>query len=574
MKSMSEYRVLILDAEFIASLTILRSLSKAGIHCDLSSALNKPLCSSSRYAKKTFRYPDPLTDKNHFVEEIARLIEKEHYDLVIPVTERSLIPLSESDEMNAYRKYLAICEHKNLIKVLDKATTLEIAKQNHVSIPFSHTINTLSELTTLLAEIDYPVVIKPGQSIPDAEERRQLSVCYAFNEDELLSQCEELIPYCQLLIQQYATGIGTGVEVLANQGEIVYAFQHERIHEIPLTGGGSCLRKSIAVNPVLLKASQKLIKALNWHGVAMVEFKWQPDTDEFWLMEINGRFWGSLPLASAAGADFPKMLFDLLVLNKTPDSSTYRENVYCRKLADDLYWLEQVIRRNDDNPLFSYPEKSQILKDFALMLHPTRHYMDIQSLTDPVPGLIDLYAIISSYFKRFSGLLIEKLKLKFHNSSLQKNKVRQRIDQSQTILFLCYGNINRSALAQVVAEQNLKSSQKLYLSAGFHKQDQRPADTNMVKLAAEEDLNLSDWKSKRLTPELVQQADTILAMETAHLDRLYEEFPNSRNKSYLLGSLTADQFKSPEIVDPYNQDSSIFKQVFERIKLAVLAMES
>ena len=42
-----------------------------------------------------------------------------------------------------------------------------------------------------------------------------------------------------------------------------------------------------------------------WHGVAMVEFKRDERDDTPRLMEINGRFWGSLQLAIDAGVDFP-----------------------------------------------------------------------------------------------------------------------------------------------------------------------------------------------------------------------------------------------------------------------------
>ena len=54
-------------------------------------------------------------------------------------------------------------------------------------------------------------------------------------------------------------------------------------------------------------AALALLKKLNWHGVAMVEFRQRPNGDPVFL-EVNGRFWNSLPLACYAGADFPAML--------------------------------------------------------------------------------------------------------------------------------------------------------------------------------------------------------------------------------------------------------------------------
>ena len=564
------YKLLILDAEFPATLTILRSLSRQGIHCDIASAIEQPLCLSSRYGRRCIQYPDPLTDAHAFTHFIHQLLHTEHYDLIIPVTERSLIPLSESPLFDDCREHLAIADHNSLAQVLDKAKTLNVARSCHISVPFSHAISSFYDLDKVLGEITYPVVLKPGQSIPNAEQRQQLSVSYADNETELIQLSKQLLPLCQLLIQEYVQGIGTGIELLAEHGKIVYAFQHQRLHELPLTGGGSCLRKSIPVAPELLLASEKLIAALNWHGVAMVEFKWQPETGKYWLMEINGRFWGSLPLAVSAGADFPKMLFDLWVLNKKPVNNEYKKDIYCRKLSADLYWLEQVLRRTDTSGLVQYPDKQEILKDWLMMFHPTRHFFDIQCWYDPMPGIIDVLNIVKTYSSRIYDILSHKIAVSYHGSRLVRHRLRTKLKSARSVLFLCYGNINRSALAQAIAEQSFPHCKVTFYSAGFHSPDQRPADPNMVKVAAADNIDLSNWKSRTLTADLIEKSDVILAMEIKHLERLKQDFPESTHKSFLLGSLSKDTSnESVEISDPYNQPLPFYQHIFNRVKEAV-----
>src|SRR4030095_221723 len=117
-----------------------------------------------------------------------------------------------------------------------------------------------------------------------------------------------------LKVRRGVRGGGVGVEMLVDRGEVVLSFAHERIHELPLTGGGSTYRRAIAMPDALLEDSQKLMRALGWHGVAMVEYR--AHNGDHWLMEINGRFWGSLPLAAYAGVDFPKALAELLLQGK------------------------------------------------------------------------------------------------------------------------------------------------------------------------------------------------------------------------------------------------------------------
>src|SRR5206468_12795896 len=80
---------------------------------------------------------------------------------------------------------------------------------------------------------------------------------------------------------------------------------------IQTTGSGSSLRESTPPPPDMAEAARTLLEALQWHGVAMVEFKRDARDGLPRLMEINGRFWNSLPLAIASGVDFPFLLYTL-----------------------------------------------------------------------------------------------------------------------------------------------------------------------------------------------------------------------------------------------------------------------
>lgn len=63
-------------------------------------------------------------------------------------------------------------------------------------------------------------------------------------------------------------------------------------------------RKSV-YEPDLEAAGLKILDTLDWHGPADVEFKRDERTGEFKLMEVNPRFWSSVPFAVQAGAGFP-----------------------------------------------------------------------------------------------------------------------------------------------------------------------------------------------------------------------------------------------------------------------------
>lgn len=563
------YRVLVLDADFVSCLPIVRSLGRRGIVCDIASPHSAPIARYSRYANKHWQYPDPLTQGAAFVDYLAEHLSKVSYSLVIPVTERTLVPLARSPKMAPFADLLAIAPRNSLNKVLDKAETMALARQCDVPTPFSYPIARIDELSEFMGGLEFPVVLKPAHSISDGDDRRPLNVAYAHDDGELFKLARSMLDHGPFLLQQYARGVGAGIELLANHGEIVYAFQHERLHELPLTGGGSCYRKSVAINPVLLAASRRLIKALDWHGVAMVEFKWNPATGEYWLMEINGRFWGSLPLACAAGADFPVKLFDLLVLNQLPTDSNYREHVYCRKLSADVYWYEQVLRRSGDPRLVAYPSARQLLLDALFILHPTRHFFDVQQWRDPLPGLMDFFELFNNYLQRIRSIIGDKYLLKRHSSTGMRTALTRKLGQAKTVLFVCYGNINRSALAQVLAENGVNPSKIRFDSAGFHPEDNRPADPNMIKVARSHGFDMTGCRSKRLDKLKVDSADIIFVMEGQQYRRLVSEYPEAKDRTFLLGSLTKQQFSDIDIADPYNQAMSEYENCFNRIQHAV-----
>jgi predicted ATP-grasp superfamily ATP-dependent carboligase len=111
-----------------------------------------------------------------------------------------------------------------------------------------------------------------------------------------------------VLAQEAISGPGIGVFLLLYGGRVLARFAHERVLEKPPSGGVSVLSQSRPIDEELFEKSVRLLEALGWSGVAMVEYKRDATTGEPVLMEINGRFWGSLQLAIDAGVDFPALV--------------------------------------------------------------------------------------------------------------------------------------------------------------------------------------------------------------------------------------------------------------------------
>lgn len=566
--SAAQRRVLVLDGDQASALCIVRALGRRGHAVDVAAHQASSLAGWSRHARKKLLYPNPLQDEAAFTQWLAHVVADGRHDLVIPVTERTLLPALRGLP-DAARPRVAMAPAAAVDQVVDKHRTMALAQALGVPVPASVEVSSLDELQAAQARTGWPVVVKPARSVGGSGGTRvPLTVTYAFDSRGLEAAARHALRFGRVLLQELFRGDGVGVELIADRGEIRYAFQHRRLHEVPLTGGGSSLRVSEAVDPALLDASARLIRALGWHGVAMVEFKQHRASGEFRLMEINGRFWGSLPLAVAAGADFPSMLLELHTEGHVGHWPPARPNVLCRHLGRELSWLEAVVRRDAPPEMVDLPGWGAVLKDLLLVALP-RHHFDVQSWRDPLPGLVDLARIAHHQGGRVRTLAARRHFLRRQWRAARAGGVGARqLQAARTLLFVCHGNINRSAVAHAYAQER-HAARWQCLSAGFHEHDGRPADPRMADIARRAGLPLDDFRSTTVSDALLQQADLILVMEQTHVDRLLARHPGLAAKVFLLGAAGALSPGETEIADPYAQAEAVYQRTFERVTHAV-----
>jgi hypothetical protein len=181
------------------------------------------------------------------------------------------------------------------------------------------------------------------------------------------------------------------VFVLFDRGRPCAAFAHRRLREKPPSGGVSALCESIALDPALLDHAVRLLGPLAWHGVAMMEFKQDRRTGDAFLMEVNGRFWGSLQLAVDAGVDFPFLSCQLALGQPWPAPRNFQIGVQSRWLLGDLdHLLTRLFHGTDDQHLpEGAPSRARAVIDFLRPLGAAGRY-DVVSGHDPGPFLHEI----------------------------------------------------------------------------------------------------------------------------------------------------------------------------------------
>jgi predicted ATP-grasp superfamily ATP-dependent carboligase len=286
-----------------------------------------------------------------------------------------------------------------LESVLDKAQTYVAADKVGIRTPRTAIINRMEQAEALRTTLRFPVVLKWANPHDAARLLAPFKVTpekthYCQTPDELIDYLRRFEPAGTYpLIQEYVAGNGLGQFVLMKDGQAHYTFQHYREHEWPPEGGSSSLCESIPADQhrELMAKSIALLRELGWEGVAMVEYRYDPATGEAALMEINGRFWGSLPLAYHAGANFPYLYYRLFGLGLPVDHPPYRAGVRCRYMVPETKRLARVLFAPHKIPdrKVSFKRVPELLGYLADFVRPHSRYF-VFDRRDPQPFLHDL----------------------------------------------------------------------------------------------------------------------------------------------------------------------------------------
>lgn len=371
---------LITDAQMRSSLAVIRSLGKRGINVTAGEETRFATGFFSKYCTNHVVYPSPLKQNDEFVEYLIELLQKHPYDLLIPVANPTLQPIVDHEREISQYTTVALPPREVFIKGYDKGTTLKIALENGIPCPKTLFIDSLDDVYRTEDQLEFPLVIKPRISFGS----RGVYICNSF--DQLVVNVENsLSHYGNLLLQEYIPNGGEfGVDTLFDRDSRPCALTvQRRLRSFPVSGGPSTLRETIRTDASekAVIAAFKLLNAMKWVGVAMVEFRIDPRDGVPKLMEVNPRFWGSLPLSVLAGVDFPYLLYQLFTGEEIKPVLDYKVGVKCRwLLPGDILWY------------CSAPDKFHNLPkllDFRLK-------DDIISLEDPMPT-IGFFTAVARY---------------------------------------------------------------------------------------------------------------------------------------------------------------------------------
>jgi len=360
--------VIVTDAHLRYSRVAVQSLGRRGVSVTVAGEKDYPNKTFySKYCMNRVIYPAPDENEELFVKTMMSVANV--HRVLIPMHERTIIPISK--RLKEFRRILKVpIPEYNVLKIaLDKAETVKVAQRIGIPTPQTYLPSNLHELKSLSKNLSYPVVIKLRREASTPPPRYK----YAYSQKDLIYKYRLMHEKCAYpLIQELVHGVGYGFFALFNEyHKPIAIFCHRRIREYPITGGPSAYCESI-YNQKIVQYGLKLLKEMKWYGVAMVEFKLDRRDNRFKLMEINPRFWGSLPLAIASGIDFPYLLYRMAIGNNVEPQRKYKIGVKCRFLNLDFLSLKQALKESDHKTTYlwnfgkSFFDRNVVYGDFTL----------------------------------------------------------------------------------------------------------------------------------------------------------------------------------------------------------------
>lgn len=566
--------VLVLGDDSRSTLDIVRSLGSKGVRVILGFEDPNSMVRYSRFVDSGVKLPSSAARLEEWKSEVKKLLLSRRFDLVIPSVESTYLALALHRSEFINLAPLALPDENGFEHTYLKDKTLALAKQLQIPLPCSFVIENRNDLLAIQDKLEYPVVIKPIVSKVWVDGYRlELGVKVAYTPAEFEEKVSRWLLLLPTLVQSYFKGIGIGQEFLCKDGKVFLSFQHERVHE-PMGSGGSSFRKSSPMHPRMFSCSQKLLSNLKWTGVAMVEYRWNPETDQFVFVEVNGRFWGSLPLATRAGVNFPYALYELLVLGKTPLQPRYSKEIYARNLVKDFQWfLESLNTEKGKSSLLRPIYFLQYITAVFLRFVLQKDHWDTFWWCDPLPAFKEAFNLVKVFsFKSLKRILnpVHNIKYMFKSVDEERKKVLALLQKNPNVLFVCWGNVARSPFAEAYLKSKTQTSSfSLEVgSAGVYSQGGRPAYPYAKMAARKFGVSLKNHRSRVLTGSLVRSSGVILCMGTEEFKVVRKKFPDARNKTFLLGRLYGGG-RRISIADPWGKGVEVYEDVFRVIKECV-----
>jgi len=370
-----------------------RALAGAGASVTVAVNRKRAAVLHSRFTRRSVVVPDANDDARSLVNSLCAYLASHPHHVLLPFSEDGAIAAAHDRARLEKLTAVPVPSRESMDLARDKLELLQLARSLGIEAPVTHAPQSREEAADLARRIRYPCVCKlrrgiGAQGLVWAENAAELLRCF-----DAAPQPAGLLFDRSRLVQAVAPGELHDVCALFNRGEPRAALTMRRIHMLPPRGGMGVYTETTD-EPELREQAIALLRALDWHGPADVEFRLERPGGRAKLIEVNPRFWGGLELAIQAGVNFPMLAARMAVEGDI--APVYHYDVGIRQWWPFPYALRYAREKGVD---------WQMLRQ--LLRVPRRLRSDLR-VTDPMPHVFDLAGAVRIAIKNRRGRAIDR----------------------------------------------------------------------------------------------------------------------------------------------------------------------
>jgi FAD-dependent urate hydroxylase len=318
-----------------------RGLAMAGFRVGAVAGTSPAPAHWSRSCHDALRLPHPLDDPEAFVAGIERAVSRDEHAALIPGSDSSLMALSRARERLEPHVRMGLPPHDAVVASLDKLTLAEAAVEAGLAAPETAVCSTVDDALSAADRMGFPVALKPASSLVEvAGVPMRVGSVMVDDAERLAGRAPAFGVPC--LIERAEHGSLVSFAGVFADGRLLATAVSRYARTWYPEGGNVCFSETIDPDPALSRQVVTLLGALGWQGIFELELIERPD-GALTVLDLNPRFYGSVALAIAAGANVPAIWCEWL-LGRDPSPTTARAGVHYRWEDADLRHALKVAR--------------------------------------------------------------------------------------------------------------------------------------------------------------------------------------------------------------------------------------